>query len=1135
MPFCKRSVTPRDVCKEDEARSRSGAGFGFGDLRDVCAFTLRSVLLQLADVSRQSLSILVELEGELLSVHARSAALFGRVGRLQKRMSAVVSEPPAKSKSFFSFLCSVHARAPALHSAGLCSVLTGGSSDPSARTQLHRLPPLSCSSCRLDGAERISYNTLETRERFRPGFGTCATLGSRIPDLQVSWDNSQDDLQQLTAVCLYGWTSTETVQVDHPSQYPQVQMLCVMFLCPSGDGTPLPVDLIQGVCAAEASQHRLLTPVPESQSPHLTHGDLEQSLLQSPRTPPATMEHAGLMCGSPSWNGPKGSTFSPSWNDSMDYILASSPTVKVPTSQHQADLLLGPSQGVSGLSISSGSQSSSFTSISMEPSTRVLAAAGSVVGRRAETEGATASPGERDRRSMRPGVLRFRERSLSTPTDSGSFCSTDNVCCAEPHHVGAESYALTYPSGSSEDGASVDNVSLTVTDFLPDGRPRARSRSISLKKPKKKPPPPVRSVSLVKTLGVGSNPLSEGPARENRPRSLFLPREHLQDSYLPDFLLGSRQLQEEPELQLSIGETTTVDQVPERELDLSFTGHWQLNEWHANDPYRSLSSSSTATGTTVIECLKARGSSESLDSPGTSRATSPSQFSVEAESKISPFKPLGLMSPSSGYSSQSETPTPTIPASHATGPSPLACKIRPKIPERKSSLPATSPMERPPRSRLSFELPVASASDFSSIKSKPKASRRHSDTSTATQPGQKASSSQSALPMVTQTDLKNVRLRSVGRSEIDDGAEGSSDIIEEEQCRDDESPPITPTAKPKPPVATKPPLPKRPLNLMLESPSISLLGPESPPISPKEWRMPVGNIYMVVRKPKPKKTQQATLSAETGTEVVPQQEALVVQQGTSYSELPSPCTPEIERRSGTLTSSVTVSCLAELDRKRTKVPPPVPKKPSILLLPTAGSQSNGAPETDPQSPDGEPPPEEVPSEESSQVQTEEIRTQDLDAMPSPSETHTGCVVEEGAEESGGLPETLHISEEPGEGMFGITSTPHTTEDLFTIIHRSKRKVLGRRDPSATFGSRPSLVSPVRGDPRAHTLGATPRSSSRNQNFMALLQKKSSKPSPGGRVSAMELLKSTNPLARRVTEFSQPEPEFVDNSGTPQGQ
>jgi len=87
-----------------------------------------------------------------------------------------------------------------------------------------------------------------------------------------------------------------------------------------------------------------------------------------------------------------------------------------------------------------------------------------------------------------------------------------------------------------------------------------------------------------------------------------------------------------------------------------------------------------------------------------------------------------------------------------------------------------------------------------------------------------------------------------------------------------------------------------------------------------------------------------------------------------------------------------------------------------------------------------------------------------------------------------------------------------------LLHRSKRKVLGRKEPTDSFGSRQSLVSPVKhGGLRTVTLGGQ-RSSSRNDNFMALLQKKGSKASGGGaRVSAMELLKSTNPLARRVTE------------------
>lgn len=128
---------------------------------------------------------------------------------------------------------------------------------------------------------------------------------------------------------------------------------------------------------------------------------------------------------------------------------------------------------------------------------------------------------------------------------------------------------------------------------------------------------------------------------------------------------------------------------------------------------------------------------------------------------------------------------------------------------------------------------------------------------------------------------------------------------------------------------------------------------------------------------------------------------------------------------------------------------------------------------------------------------------------------------------------LHITEETDDGVAGHTPTTHTTEDLFTIIHRSKRKVLGRKEPGDSFGSRQNLVSPVKhaavpasatptasADIRSMTLGSSQRSSSRNENFMALLQKKGSKASGGGaRVSAMELLKSTNPLARRVTEFS----------------
>lgn len=776
-----------------------------------------------------------------------------------------------------------------------------------------------------------------------------------------------------------------------------------------------------------------------------------------------------------------------------------------------------------------------------------------------------------------------------------------------------ENYALLYPRGSSEDSASTtDTISVTASDYSADGRLRLRSRSISLKKSKRKPPPPVRSVSLMKNLGEAEGRIHHegGLYRDGRPKSLHIPRDHYPD-FQPDFLLPGSSCLYKPsvsERELSQGgpggPPSLEIQAPEREgeTELTFQNHWQLGDWK-NDPYRSLSGSSTATGTTVIECMKVRGSSESLlDSPSTSRATSPSQLSMDTDAKASsPFKPPGLMSPSSGYSSQSETPTPTVPLSHAAGTpgttGTMGCKLRPKIPERKSSLP--SPKDPAARSRLSFEMPGNAHLELSSIKPKQKASRRHSDTSTAAKPGKISPSSSQALPVVTQNELKTIRLRSVSRGDLEDCPDGASDTIEEEQhgrdLGEDPSPPPT-LPKPKPPVAVKPPLPKRPMNLLLKSPSpssTSPLGLESPPASPVDRPVPLGNIYKVMKKPKPKKPppQNTTSPSAPPSDYPPPSHTTYDQSFLPNSQslfdlpplpdpqplledpalepeseadpegrpgsgdggsLPSPCSnqeaPEVQDKSKTLPSRMTISCLAELsDKKKPKVPPPVPKKPNVLLLPSSvHSSSNGS--TEQQAPQAESPvghrspvgalsPEEFPS------------TPNVPDAPEQEENHLGRDEESSKEsslqdssltESGGKMAStgigeddssanertvLHISEETDDDLMASTPSTHTTEDLFTIIHRSKRKVLGRKEPSDSFGSRQSLVSPVKhstsgSDLRNLTLGSSVRSSSRNENFMALLQKKGSKSSSGGtRVSAMELLKSTNPLARRVTEFS----------------
>nr|XP_046174453.1 NHS-like protein 2 isoform X1 [Oncorhynchus gorbuscha] len=1347
MPFYKRTLVPKDVCRNDTKRPNAN----FGDLVDVCGFSLCSVLRQLSDLSRQSVSILEELEGELVSVCLRSETLEGKVISLQRHITALSKKPPPKTTTILdaepkrsaasSSTAAAHFRSPWQQSVNVF----GSWSRPDCVQELHQEAQLNLQSLLQDFEEQL-YDTKLTGQTFRHPTVSSQTSGdtttlSRSP---ISLNNKRPEFLFLPAskrqVCeedetssvginrgvdpspspspcgsdrpLVVWSSTSLgPPVAEKPRWHLGQRTPAHLLPPdvTGEGKVLDVDLLQGSCSPSLSlgcgitdQPRSLEPVSDTPVQHLTlrktHSDLDLSLSlpQSPWTPPptlGTMDHsATLLCSnspSQSWNGPKGSTFSPGvWSEAYSYNLAPNPLGKGPATMPKTVGMVGgvggqggglmcPSQTSLGLSGSSGSQShsSSFTSISESSCLRHPVTMVMMMGRRSETEGAAASPaggqmgsergvgeGERRERSAHSiaaaNAFKFRERSLSTPTDSGSFCSTDNVSGGmysvtgvtgagngtnggvptemhshhhyQPRGERGESYALLYPSGSSEDGsASVDNISITDGNFPQDGRLRLRSRSISLKKSKHKPPPPIRSVSLMKNLGDADGHVhgrDRGHYREGRPKSLHIPREHLQD-FQPNFLLPSSSCLSKPDLEdpeLGYG---GMDGPPGLEVqgpnntELSSPAHWQLGEWKSSDPYQSWSGSSTATGTTVIDCMKVRGSSESLlDSPSTSRASSPSLLSIESTKASSPFKPPGLMSPSSGYSSQSETPTPITPSNQVTGTttgpaSTFGCKMRPKIPERKSSLPVTSPRDPAARSRLSFEMPVNAHLDLSSIKPKQKASRRHSDTSTAAKPGKLSSGSQSSLPVVTTNELRTIRLRSVSRTDLEDFPDGASDdIIEEEQGLDLSPPGVNSlgplvASKPKPPVAVKPPLPKRPFNLLLKCPSSSPVDSESSPASPNDPPRPMPNpsIYMVVgRKPKLKKALPHTPTSPCGPldqtqtfhlhhpqglynlpsfphiqslydlpplplpqplledptlepEFDPDSELHIGLEG-GWS-LPSPCSNlevmETQDKSRTLPSRMTISCLAELDKKKPKVPPPVPKKPNSLLLPSNSTTVHSKGSTDRQgtqmdgpaalrSPVGASPPEEIPGKEENQenhLGTDEESSMesslhsslqdcsltDLEGRMATVEIGTGDdSVEENVEHSSldfSGKTDLHITEETDDDVGGHTPSTHNMEDLFTKIHRSKRKVLGRKEPGDSFGSRQSLVSPVKhstsgGDLQTLTLGSTLRSSSRNDNFMALLQKKGSKSSRGGtRLSAMELLKSTNPLARRITEFS----------------
>ncbi|NWH57351.1 NHSL2 protein, partial [Geococcyx californianus] len=715
------------------------------------------------------------------------------------------------------------------------------------------------------------------------------------------------------------------------------------------------------------------------------------------------MDHAATPCAS-TCNGPQGTPFPPPWSV-LGYVSPPSPATgqgKVPTCTSPSGSSPLPSPGsptAASFFIAmeehvGSNRPSSFSSVVPEsPST-------SRSGQRCDGQEDQVNflPGSQEEAAVelaqleveRPGC-HFRERSLSVPTDSGSLCSVD-ILCAETRR-GSANYALGYPSASSEGSTSTDNISLGLEQ---EGQRRRRSKSISLKKAKKKPSPPTRSVSLIKEGQDDTVGTSLVLSKDQRPKSLCITSE-------PH---GHRLVHADP--QGSMG----------REPDGTTTPHqWHLTDWKAGDPYRSLSSSSTATGTTAIECTKAQGSSESLTSPSVSRATTPSQLSTEADLKTcSPGRPTGLMSPSSGYSSQSETPTPTIPTSAILGHSPHQVRVRPLVPERKSSLPPTSPMERSPKSRLSFDLTLTPPAhlDLSglkiSLKGKTKVSRHHSDSTFGTKLTQKTSPIMPIMPVVTQSDLRSVRLRSISRSEPEDNADGPEHM--------EEPPRSGPERKVKPPVAEKPPLGKRPPIILPKPPALREEGPLSPTSPPgtKEKGLSQDGL-MVLRKGELRK---------------------------GLGEPLLPLTPAGPRRlsQGSLEDELRLQ-RSEGERKKAKVPPPVPKKPSVLYLPLAPalaplgtSMGDQAPtpspiitlDVDPTccNPDTE----DLPSLEALGTPQADDPTSEQATFSSPP---AGSSAEASTEEkSFASHKTADSIAEEDDDVF-VTS--RTTEDLFTVIHR----------------------------------------------------------------------------------------------------
>ncbi|XP_053531552.1 NHS-like protein 1 isoform X4 [Ictalurus punctatus] len=134
----------------------------------------------------------------------------------------------------------------------------------------------------------------------------------------------------------------------------------------------------------------------------------------------------------------------------------------------------------------------------------------------------------------------------------------------------------------------------------------------------------------------------------------------------------------------------------------------------------------------------------------------------------------------------------------------------------------------------------------------------------------------------------------------------------------------------------------------------------------------------------------------------------------------------------------------------------------------------------------------------------------------------GDVFESSASDS---PQTPGINGDVVEDM--VTPTrPRTTEDLFAVIHRSKRKVLGRREsedervrgqsspPVTPTGPTPSLSSTL---PRqtGSIQRSLRKSATSSDTFKALLLKKGSRSEGSFRMSATEMLRTTDPRFQRT--------------------
>ncbi|XP_064165829.1 actin remodeling regulator NHS-like [Anguilla rostrata] len=807
----------------------------------------------------------------------------------------------------------------------------------------------------------------------------------------------------------------------------------------------------------------------------------------------------------------------------------------------------------------------------------------------------------------------------SEKADSSSHFSVDTEGYYTSMHFDcglkeSGSYLYNYAAMGSTDGhsqcvsAAPSMSRYRQPDHSSDQHRTLGRHCLSLKKPKVKPAPPKRCSSLRKLSGCVSVPDKNEP-KMNSGQHLPLSSREMK---LQLDLAGSPgqsqsenpSLAEEP---MQAWGAEAADDITDSTLFSSTDTHsfkdegavqsdyadlWLLNDLKStNDPYRSLSNSSTATGTTVIECIKSQESSESQNSQSGSRATTPSLPSVESEFKLaSPEKLAGLASPSSGYSSQSETPTSSFPSAFFPGPlSPTSGKRKPKVPERKSSLSSLQQQQLSSRdggtsSKRDLELPIIPPThlDLSAlhILNKPSAHRsqmhvlhqnKQKTPAVAAVTGARVAAASTKLEAsapapvaITPTVLRSVQLRSVGRpGEGCQNQPGAADPATRPKC------PTVAVITGTPARGNRSPESKKPAARQSQDATnqehcetLFTQGNSSPKVTTRDvsyresarhrldrhapapfWAMTAFRIPSESTNMEEDLAPRPPLHPETQG---PSNDPQAGQDCGALSE--SAACPSMEDSQRPSTFRALRSCNS-LEEEPDQLPDPAVDSLALCLAKIHSPPSHS--DTEKKSDFGpSDSPDEVPE---ISCQSEALQAYTIsDAGSRVEEYDTSGVPRSASQDSredGSTPDTEdYFSKEStpsdsaispltdetkpeDDSVFLSPSRVRTTEDLFAMIHRSKRKVLGRKDSgdpnarnraSATSGNAPPSNTTAT-SPNAPSTPTTPtagsqrppgpiyrsakKSSTSNEEFKLLLLKKGSRTDSSYRMSATEILKS----------------------------